>query len=305
MIARLQRMILAGQLMLAIAVGLWLAVAHDVHPALAAVLGVLAPITLHASILTGDFVLAYRARGHHPADAGGASAWLRAWALEIVDSVRTFSISQPLFALRQYPEPRQPTGIPVLMVHGYFCNHAVWLPLADRLAAAGHPLAGIDMEPPFCRIEEHAPAIADAVERLRAATGRPRIALLCHSMGGLAARAYLRRYGDDAIAQVITLGTPHRGTVHARFGMGMCAKQMRPDSDWLLELAASETPRRRRKFTIVMTWHDNIVAPQAIQVLDHARQIRFFAGIAHLTLAYDRRVQDLVIDALAVDDARG
>jgi triacylglycerol esterase/lipase EstA (alpha/beta hydrolase family) len=122
-------------------------------------------------------------------------------------------------------------------------------------------------------------------------------------MGGLAARAYLRRYGDGAISQVITLGTPHRGTVHAKYGMGHCAKQMRPDSEWLRELAASEPAALRRRFTVVMSWHDNIVAPHAIQVLDDARVVGF-SGIGHVTLAYDRRVQDLVIDTLAGDGAQ-
>jgi triacylglycerol lipase len=173
MIARLQRMILAGQLLLAIAVAIWLATARDVHPALAALLGLLAPIALHTAILTADFLLAFLAHGPWPKSARrGALPWLRAWALEIVDSVRTFSIAQPLFAFRQYPQPEHPTASPVLMVHGYFCNHAIWLPLARRLANAGHPLGGIDLEPPFCRLDEHAPAIADAVDRLRGGEGR-------------------------------------------------------------------------------------------------------------------------------------
>jgi hypothetical protein len=78
---------------------------------------------------------------------------------------------------------------------------------------------------------------------------------------------------------------------------------MRPDREWLRELAASEPAALRRRFTVVMSWHDNIVAPHAIQVLDDARVVGF-SGIGHVTLAYDRRVQDLVIDTLAGDGAQ-
>jgi pimeloyl-ACP methyl ester carboxylesterase len=304
MVARLWRTILAVQLLSAVGIAVWLATVHDVHPVPATLIGILAPVSVHAAILTADFVLAFVYRGPHPVGVSGAWSWLRAWAIEIVDSVRTFSIAQPLFALRKYPEPEQPTGIPVLMVHGFVCNHAVWLPLAERLAGAGHVLAGIDLEPPVCEIDQHASAIADAIDRLRSATGQPRVALLCHSMGGLAARAYLRRFGHDAIAQVLTLGTPHRGTVHAYFGLAPCVRQMRPDSEWLRKLAASESAELRAKFTIFRTWQDNIVAPHAIQTLDGVRRVHDFHGIGHLTLAYDNRVQDLVIATLAADARR-
>jgi len=35
--------------------------------------------------------------------------------------------------------------------------------------------------------------------------------LLCHSHGGLVARAYLTKYGNSRVARCITLGTPHHG----------------------------------------------------------------------------------------------
>jgi hypothetical protein len=63
-------------------------------------------------------------------------------------------------------------------------------------------------------------------------------------------------------------------------------------------LAASEPPARGSKFTLLRTWQDNIVAPHAIQVLDGARVIDF-GGIGHVTLAYDHRVQDAVLQVLA------
>ena len=36
--------------------------------------------------------------------------------------------------------------------------------------------------------------------------------LICHSMGGLAAREYLRLAGSDSVDKLITIGTPHLGT---------------------------------------------------------------------------------------------
>ncbi|MFO0233996.1 MAG: esterase/lipase family protein, partial [Burkholderiales bacterium] len=180
----------------------------------------------------------------------------------------------------------------------YFCNRALWRPMAARLIGAGHAVEALDLEPPFASIDDYAPRIADAVEALRVSTGAARVALVGHSMGGLAARAYLRAFGDDAVACVVTLGTPHHGTVHASFGRGRNVRQMRRDSDWLRALAADEPRERLERFTIVLSWQDNIVSPQAIQTLPGARTVMLH-GLGHVTLAYDANVAGIVLEALA------
>jgi len=304
MITKLLRAMLAGQILLAAGVAAWLALA-GILPAWAAIAaGVLAPITVHASVLTFDFALAWAGRGPRPAGAApcgalaGLQTWAIAWAREIVDSVRTFSLAQPLFGARPLAAgPDAPIRLPVLLIHGYFCNHALWRPMARRLAARGHPVDAVDLEPLSAPIDDYAARIAAGVEALRRRTGADRVALVCHSMGGLAARAYLRACGDEAIACVVTLGSPHRGTLHAALGRGANVRQMRRDSAWLRELAAAEPQERRRRFTVVLSWQDNIVAPQCVQTLEGARTVAF-SGLGHVSLVYDRRVAQTVLDAL-------
>ncbi|MFN9774075.1 MAG: esterase/lipase family protein, partial [Burkholderiales bacterium] len=269
MIARLQAWLLVGQFVLGVVLAGWLGGSGRTSIAVAVAIGVVAPLALHAGILTLDFALAWAVRGERPTDAPRHGFWpsLRSWLVayvrEIIDSTRTFSFAQPLLAARPFA-----TGtvagerLPVLLIHGYFCNRALWRPMAARLAAAGHAVEALDLEPPFASIDDYAPRIADAVEALRVSTGAARVALVGHSMGGLAARAYLRAFGDDAVACVVTLGTPHHGTVHASFGRGRNVRQMRRDSDWLRALAADEPRERLERFTIVLSWQDNIVAPQ-------------------------------------------
>ncbi len=45
---------------------------------------------------------------------------------------------------------------------------------------------------------------------IEAATGASQVVLVGHSMGGLVARAYLRRYGGAKVRRLITIGTPHQ-----------------------------------------------------------------------------------------------
>lgn len=309
MIARLQRWLLVGQFLLGVLLAGWLAGSGRTSIPVAVVLGIVAPIALHVAILTADFAIAWSARGSRPVDGPrdgfprALRAWLVAWVREIVDSTRTFSYAQPLLATRPFASGAPAAErLPVLLIHGYFCNRALWHPMAARLAAAGHAVDAVDLEPPFASIDDYAPRIAHAVHALLERTGATRVALVGHSMGGLAARAYLRACGDDAVACVVTLGTPHRGTVHATLGRGRNVRQMRRDSDWLHALAAGEPPERLAKFTVVLSWQDNIVAPQAIQTLPGARTVMLH-GLGHITLAYDRRVTDIVLEALAAAEA--
>ncbi|HTJ38982.1 MAG TPA: hypothetical protein VL738_37620 [Dactylosporangium sp.] len=60
--------------------------------------------------------------------------------------------------------------------------------------------------------------IGPVLARWREATGNPaaRLVFVCHSMGGLVARWYVDREGGHADTRaVITIGTPHRGSVMA------------------------------------------------------------------------------------------
>jgi len=193
--------------------------------------------------------------------------------------------------------------LPVLLVHGYVCNRGFWTSLSGALASAGVLHDALDLEPPGASIDDLAPQVARAVEALCARSGSQRVAVVAHSMGGLVARACLARHAEARIAHVITLGTPHHGTVLANLGVGTNARQMsRPGgqcSAWLAQLAASETPARRAMLTSIWSRHDNIVAPQASAELPGARNI-VFDGIGHVALAFDARVQQAVLSEITI-----
>jgi triacylglycerol esterase/lipase EstA (alpha/beta hydrolase family) len=174
-------------------------------------------------------------------------------------------------------------GLPVLLIHGYGCNSGYWLPMSKLLKQARISHYGIDLEPPVASIDDFAPLVDAAVQRLCAETGSAQVIIVGHSMGGLVARAYLRRYGEAQIARVITLGTPHHGTALAQLGLGSNALQMRRHSDWLSALAASEANTQRMLFSSIYSVHDNIIAPQDSSDLPGARNL-VFGAIGHVAL---------------------
>jgi pimeloyl-ACP methyl ester carboxylesterase len=263
-------------------------------------IGVAVGFVVHALIIAADFALAaVAASPTPPAHRIGFIGGIACYLGELLASIRTFTFAQPWLVNRKIGGQRSKSRerIPVLFLHGFFCNRALWRPLARRLDKQGHATAAINLEPAFGSIDDYAPLIDHAVRRLKQRTGTEQVALVCHSMGGLAARAYMRTYGEASIAKVITLGTPHQGTYLARFGHGKNAWQMRLSSLWRNELANSEPAKRRALFTIMLTHHDNIVAPQATQTIDGAKVVEF-SGMGHVAMVYNRRVQQAVLDEL-------
>jgi triacylglycerol esterase/lipase EstA (alpha/beta hydrolase family) len=229
----------------------------------------------------------------------GVAGFIACWLRECLSVAWMFNVLQPFRARAAFDAPVEGgKRIPVLMIHGYGCNRAVWLPIQKRLATAGHPAEAINLMPLLGDIDDYARDIAGAIARMTRTHGRAPV-LLCHSMGGLAARALLRQTAESCpVAHVITLGTPHRGTAMARAGRGRNVRQMAWASPWLRQLAASETPAVRACITSIFSWHDTIVGPAGASWLDGARHVSF-AGIGHVSLLCDARVSDAVLAELA------
>lgn len=195
---------------------------------------------------------------------------------------------------------------PVLMLHGYGANSGFWTPFASLLHQERISHAALDLEPVLASIDDYAAVIEAEVDALLQSTGAAQVILLCHSMGGLAARAWLRRHGTERVACVITLGTPHAGSTLASYGMGINARQMQniagAPSPWLAQLAASEDDALRALFVSISTRHDNIVAPQSSSYLPGATNI-VVDLIGHVALGFDKEIQPLILKTLRT--ARG
>lgn len=310
MIARALRLLLALQLLLA--AGLWLALCGAVRgagplAALLAGLGALALLLLVRMLITAhNFWLSWRFRSATPApfQLAPAQRW-RLFAGEFAATMLASSWHMPWPRACRHNAPG--AGLPVLLVHGYVCNRGYWAPLSRLLAGSGIRHAALDLEPAGADIDDFVPALHAALEELCERSGAVHAVIVGHSMGGLVARAYLRRHGAARVARVITLGTPHHGTALSGLGFGRNARQMgragplQPNA-WLEALARSEDVRRRALFTSIFSHHDNIVAPQTSAVLAGAKNIAF-GGVGHVALGRERRVLACVLEEIALASA--
>ena len=187
--------------------------------------------------------------------------------------------------------------MPVVLVHGYVCNHRIFDRLTHDLRRAGHPVLTVDLEPLFTSIDHYAPLVEHAVDRLCRETGATQVALVGHSMGGLAIRAWLRTHGTDRVARVITLGTPHSGTRADPYPFTPNSLQMVWNSAWLQSLANSETQATRKLMRFALSPQDAIVYPQREQTLPGV-QVEIFEGVGHIELCFNLAVRDWVVQQL-------
>ncbi|MDP1967666.1 MAG: alpha/beta fold hydrolase [Burkholderiaceae bacterium] len=261
--------------------------------------GALAIAFSYAMVLAMEFVLMRVGSRQAGAGAAGWRSLSRAWLGEVLAAPRVFFWRQPFFsdaAPDFVPDNAAVKGLRgVVFIHGIVCNRGFWTPWLLRLREQGRPFVAVSLEPVFGSIDGYAPQIDAAVRRLAQSTGMAPV-LVCHSMGGLVARAWLRACdADSRVHHVLTLGTPHRGTWLAHLGQSTSARQMRPDSGWLQLLERAESPARRALFSCWYSDFDNIVFPAANARLEGA-QNRLVSGLAHVQMAFDEGV---VRDCLA------
>lgn len=219
-----------------------------------------------------------------------------------VGEVVAVALSWPLLVLHRLlirDPAAAPAPLPLLLVHGVLVNDGVWAALRRDLSRRGlGPVYTINYGPPLADIEHFGVQLEARIEAICAATGAPRVALVAHSMGGLVARAYLRRVGAARVAKLVTIGTPHHGSVLAWTFAGACLAQMRPGNRWLAALNAVEGGTVPAPIMSIWSRHDSMVAPQASAELACARNVAL-SGVGHNALLLDRRVMDEVARVVA------
>ncbi len=256
-----------------------------------------APALMTMALLVIQFALLFAVNRADPSPRASVSAHFRAWRGEVRACMRVFHWWQPfrrgahgdLLNVRPGAENRRG----VVLLHGFFCNRAFWTHWMLRLRSEQRVFVALDLEPAFGSIDAYNSAVDQAVRQMQQATGLAPI-IVGHSMGGLAARAWLSfnaANGADAQAvyRVITLGTPHHGTWLAKFSHTLNGAQMRIHSAWLSRLADSEKKPHGVPFTCFFSNCDNIVFPISSAKLEGADN-RLVLQRGHIDLAHDPEV---------------
>lgn len=259
--------------------------------------GVVLMVFGHAGVLGLEFLILHRVRQADGTPLASHGQLLHAWAAETLQALRVFAWRQP-WRSRAVADRLEGPGVSgrqgVVFVHGFMCNRGFWNPWLRRLRASERAFVAVNLEPVFGSIDEYVPILEAAVAQVRAATGKPPV-LVCHSMGGLVARAWWRQQAhSDAAAHVVTIGSPHRGTWLADLGHVPSSRQMRLDSEWIRDLGRGWGPADGTRFTCWYSNCDNIVMPPSVATLPGGDN-RLVCGAAHVDLAFRPQVMEATL----------
>lgn len=193
---------------------------------------------------------------------------------------------------------------PILLVHGIVDNHSIFTMMDRSLRRRGFSdLSSFDYSLLTKDVRQTAGDLAAAIERLCTVSGYDRIHVIGHSLGGLISRYYVQRLGGDArVDTLVTLGTPHGGTVWARAGRVVpLINQLRPESDVIAELA-EPAPGCRTRFVAFYSDLDHLIVPSRNARIEHpdldAENVSV-RRIGHLSMPHNSRIASEIASTLS------
>ena len=198
-------------------------------------------------------------------------------------------------------------GTPIVLVHGIFDNRSIFGPMRRGLRKRGFGSTyALNYNAVTDDIRGVAMRLGDLVQEVCDETGHDQVHVVGHSMGGLIGRYLAQRLGgDEYIHTLVTLGTPHQGTLPAHLVPLEVARQMRSSGDLITELT-EPAPGCRTRFIAFWSDIDQLVIPQSHGRIEHpdldARNV-LIRGVGHLSLPVDGRVIREIGNALATLDA--
>ena len=254
---------------------------------------VIAPFVVRSGLIAWSFTVARR----HSADTS-TWPWVRAFLSEWLAPIAFVSLYGPFERVLFGPERitlARGGHLPVLLVHGYAANRGIWWRFVRRLRGSGLTVYTINLNPAVGDIDRLALQLAARINAIATASGAGKVHVIAHSMGGLVLRRMRCVVPQVAVAQLITIGTPHQGTLAADVGIGRAARQMRRGSAWLAELARSESQCPPLAALNIYSRHDNIVIPAEHSRLPGLETIEL-VELGHLALIDSAIVAQAVIE---------
>ena len=186
----------------------------------------------------------------------------------------------------------------VVLVHGIWDTSAIFGPMATALTQKGFfPLAP-DLIPSNgdLALDQLALQVAVFVEK-RIPPEEP-FDLVGFSMGGLVSRYYAQRLGGiERIRRLITISTPHRGTLWAHTGGNPGSRQMRPGSAFLSDLNRDAAMLEGVNFVSIWTPLDLMILPAGSSSLRIGSEFRIPVAL-HARMPKSKRCMGFIVKLL-------
>ncbi len=220
------------------------------------------------------------ALGDWPASVRGSPLQaLRVLARESYWMLRVYALEHPWRrgALQYRAGSAKP---PLVLVHGFLCNAAIWGPLLASGALTDRTVVALSLEPTYRRFVAQLKALQDCVDQVLAQAPSTQVVLVGHSMGGLLARAFAAEF-PDKVAGIVCVAAPHHGTWFGSLVYGSENGPPNARARWLLAFNARTQERIAPPALNLWTDQDSIVIPARGSQLAHTPEGKL-AGLGHI-----------------------
>lgn len=207
----------------------------------------------------------------------------------------------------------RPAGSPIVLLPGFAGSNSALRPLSRYLEhALKRPVVSLHLGLGTGDIRRMALRVDAQLAELSRAPDFEYADIVGHSLGGLVA-AYVLKHNDRGrrVRRVVTLGSPHRGTPKAWWGvvtLGLVSPsmwQMLPHRGLLRWLEAAPVPPGS-ELVAVAALEDTVVPPRfAVLRRLPGHSNRGLPGVGHFGLIFSRAAFRLVVDALKAPTAAG
>lgn len=222
---------------------------------------------------------------------GVALNFARAFGRSLV-SVLFLLLVFPLHKRLERPctETKPGSGPVIILIHGLYHNASAWVRLRKGLHRAGftntctwsYTSWGQDFGTLAARLVRDVSALAEA-------SGGQGVVLIGHSLGGLLGKEVVYRVGDTGcISGLITLATPHQGSLLARAGINTLARSLE-SRNALFSHQNRSWPAQAVKCLNLFPAVDNMVLPgQALLATESGWEQQMMGPLGHVGILFDR-----------------
>ncbi len=202
--------------------------------------------------------------------------------------------------VRGWPRTLAPDGQTelIVLVPGYLMNEGCMWVLRWRLRRDGFKVVVFEPGGKMLPIDEQADLLGEFIQRTAGSSSRS-LTLVGHSMGGLVCRWYAGSGHCDPqrLKRLITIGTPHRGTMLWSLGIGPAARDMRPGSLFLSRLSSCRNLQNTCQCFSIASDFDELIIPNEHAVFPGAEHHTVHL-VGHFRLVLSARVYALVYQCL-------
>ncbi|MBK1884089.1 hypothetical protein JIN85_16840 [Luteolibacter pohnpeiensis] len=182
----------------------------------------------------------------------------------------------------------------IVLVHGFLGRSSQMNPVKKRLEKLGFECYAPSLKPSDGRLglEQLADQLKEDIDSEFGAL-EPFI-IISYSMGGLVSRYYLQNLGGaDRCAALITISSPHHGSNAAWFYPSKGAVQMRPGSQFLADLQATESKLGEMPVVSYRTPLDLMILPSKSSIWERAENRHYVVSMHPMMLRSNKVLTDI------------